>query len=110
MGRKIAIVSGKGGVGKTTITSGLGLALAKSGYGVCLIDLDVGLNNLDVMLGLPNSNVSSLEKSLEFITDLSPEHIVFYANEVVSKGWSRDMLRHAHSTVCCSTVLTMKKV
>ena len=26
---------------------------------------------------------------------LSPEHIVFYANEVVSKGWSRDMLRHA---------------
>ena len=27
--------------------------------------------------------------------DLSPEHVVFYANEVVSKGWSRDMLRHA---------------
>ena len=27
--------------------------------------------------------------------DLSPKHIVFYANEVVSKGWSRDMLRHA---------------
>ena len=27
--------------------------------------------------------------------NLSPEHIVFYANEVVSKGWSRDMLRHA---------------
>ncbi|MBR0334497.1 MAG: hypothetical protein IIX13_06155 [Bacteroidales bacterium] len=27
--------------------------------------------------------------------DLSPEHIVFYANVVVYKGWSRDMLRHA---------------
>ena len=27
--------------------------------------------------------------------NLSPEHVVFYANEVVSKGWSRDMLRHA---------------
>ena len=27
--------------------------------------------------------------------DLSPEHVVFYANEVVAKGWSRDMLRHA---------------
>lgn len=27
--------------------------------------------------------------------DLSPEYIVFYANEVVSKGWSRDMLKHA---------------
>lgn len=27
--------------------------------------------------------------------DLSPEHVVFYANEVVAKGWSQDMLRHA---------------
>ena len=27
--------------------------------------------------------------------DLSPEYVVFYANEVVAKGWSRDMLRHA---------------
>ncbi len=27
--------------------------------------------------------------------DLSPEHVAFYANEVVAKGWSRDMLRHA---------------
>ena len=27
--------------------------------------------------------------------DLSPEYIVFYANEVYAKGWSRDMLRHA---------------
>lgn len=27
--------------------------------------------------------------------DLSPEHVIFYANEVVFKGWSRDMLRHA---------------
>ena len=27
--------------------------------------------------------------------DLSPEHVAFYVNEVVAKGWSRDMLRHA---------------
>lgn len=27
--------------------------------------------------------------------DLSPEHVAFYANEIVAKGWSRDMLRHA---------------
>lgn len=27
--------------------------------------------------------------------DLYPEYVVFYANEIVSKGWSRDMLRHA---------------
>ncbi len=60
MGRKICIVSGKGGVGKTTITCGLGLALAKNGNSVCLIDLDVGLNNLDVMLNLENKVVYDL--------------------------------------------------
>lgn len=30
--------------------------------------------------------------------DLNPEHILFYANEVVCKGWSREMLRHALKT------------
>ena len=50
MGRKIAIVSGKGGVGKTTIVAGIGKALARKGASVCLIDMDVGLNNLDVLL------------------------------------------------------------
>ena len=40
----------------------------------------LGFNNisLDIMLGLPNSSEKSLEKSLEFITDLEPEHISAY--------------------------------
>lgn len=65
MGRKIAVVSGKGGVGKTTIACGLGLALAKSGKSVCLIDLDVGLNNLDVLLGVENKVVYDLGDCIE---------------------------------------------
>lgn len=28
-------------------------------------------------------------------SNLTPEHIIFYSNEVCSKGWSRDMLHHA---------------
>lgn len=52
MTRKIVITSGKGGVGKTTITANLGTELAKSGERVCLIDADIGLKNLDVLLGL----------------------------------------------------------
>ncbi len=40
----------------------------------------LGFDNisLDIMLGLPNSNEKSLQKSLEFITDLNPEHISAY--------------------------------
>lgn len=57
MGRKIAVVSGKGGVGKTTIVAGLGMALAKVGANVCLVDLDIGLNNLDLLFNIENKIV-----------------------------------------------------
>ncbi len=52
--RKIVITSGKGGVGKTTVTANLGRALARLGQRVVLIDVDFGLNNLDVVMGLEN--------------------------------------------------------
>ncbi len=52
MARIIAVVSGKGGVGKTTVTANLGIILGGMGYKVTLIDADVGLNNLDIALGL----------------------------------------------------------
>ena len=52
MARVIVVTSGKGGVGKTTITANLGLHLASKNYRVCLIDMDIGLNNLDVVLNL----------------------------------------------------------
>ncbi|MBR1925491.1 MAG: septum site-determining protein MinD [Clostridia bacterium] len=51
MARKIVITSGKGGVGKTTICTGLGFSLAKMGYSVLLVDGDIGLNNLDILTG-----------------------------------------------------------
>lgn len=54
MAKKIVITSGKGGVGKTTITANLGICLADLGARVLLVDIDFGLNNLDVVLGLEN--------------------------------------------------------
>ena len=50
MSRVIVITSGKGGVGKTTITANLGTAIAQLGNKVCLIDADFGLRNLDLLL------------------------------------------------------------
>lgn len=54
MARKIVVASGKGGVGKTTVTVNLGISLAELGLRVVLIDADFGLNNLDVVLGVEN--------------------------------------------------------
>ena len=52
MGQCIAVVSGKGGTGKTSFTAGVGQALALSGLRVLCIDCDIGLRNLDLALGL----------------------------------------------------------
>ena len=52
MGQVIAVVSGKGGTGKTSLTAGVASALALEGKRVLCVDCDVGLRNLDLSLGL----------------------------------------------------------
>lgn len=51
-GQCIAVVSGKGGTGKTSLTAGVGTALALQGNRVLCVDCDIGLRNLDLALGL----------------------------------------------------------
>ena len=51
MGEAIVITSGKGGVGKSTLTANLGAVLAKQGKTVLVIDTNLGLRNLDLFLG-----------------------------------------------------------
>ena len=69
--RVIAITSGKGGVGKTSIVANLGYAFSKMGKKVLILDADLGLGNLDVLLGLaPKYNLSHVimeEKTIEDI-------------------------------------------
>lgn len=52
LGQCIAVVSGKGGTGKTSFVAGVGAALAIRGKRVLCVDCDVGLRNLDLALGL----------------------------------------------------------
>lgn len=51
-GLTVAVGSGKGGVGKTSLVANLALSLAKTGLAVTVLDGDLGLANLDVLLGL----------------------------------------------------------
>jgi flagellar biosynthesis protein FlhG len=48
----LAVTSGKGGVGKTSVAVNLALAWAQTGQRTCLLDGDLGLANVDVLLNL----------------------------------------------------------
>ena len=62
--RVILICSGKGGVGKTTLTANLGIALARLGERTAVLDADFGLRNLDLLLGLENRIVYTAQEVL----------------------------------------------
>ena len=59
MGEVFAVLSGKGGTGKTSVCSGVAAALAAEGKKVLCIDCDVGLRNLDISLGMSDCGALS---------------------------------------------------
>lgn len=81
----IAVTSGKGGVGKTTVAVNLALILAEAGHRTLLIDADLGLANVDVMLGLePGRHLGHL-----LLDDYSPADVAMEGPlglEVISGG------------------------
>lgn len=50
--RVIAVTSGKGGVGKSSLVVNLGITLRRLGKRVLIMDADLGLGNLDILLGM----------------------------------------------------------
>ncbi|MBN17734.1 MAG: ATP-binding protein [Euryarchaeota archaeon] len=54
IGHKIMVLSGKGGVGKSTVATGLALSLARQGKKVGILDIDITGPNIPKMLGIEN--------------------------------------------------------
>lgn len=65
MGKVIAVVSGKGGTGKTTAVGAIGSCLAAMGNSTLCVDCDSGLRNLDITLGMTGFAVSDLSRVID---------------------------------------------
>ena len=62
MGEVIAVLSGKGGTGKTSLCAAIAAALTESDKRVLCIDCDVGVRNLDIFLAMRDSDILSFEE------------------------------------------------
>lgn len=77
--KKIAITSGKGGVGKTNVVANLGVALSRMDMKVAILDADYGLGNIDILLGIePQLDISDLLKDTATL-----EQILIEKNELL---------------------------
>ncbi len=83
----IAIASGKGGVGKSTVTSNLAIALAKAGFKVGLLDADIFGPSIPIMLGTEDARpiATRTDDGRDLI-----EPIVNYGIKMLSIGYFVD--------------------
>lgn len=106
----IAVSSGKGGVGKTSLVVNLGIALSKIGKKVLLMDADLGLANVDIMLGITPQHtlfdVLEGHKSLQdiIITGVQGINIIpgcsgLFATDNISRLQKQNLLQEMSSCI-----------
>ena len=99
--RVITVTSGKGGVGKSSVSINLALQFRKQGKSVIIFDADFGLANIEVMIGaIPKYNLADMifrGKTFKDIIVEGPEGIGFISGGSGIAGMSnlsRDYLNY----------------
>ena len=102
----IAVTSGKGGVGKSTISANLGYVLHSLGFKVGIFDADIGLANLDVILRVNAKKnilhvlkgeaefkeiIIEIEKDFYLIPGESGDEILKYSDEFMFDKFATDL-------------------
>lgn len=95
--RIIALTAGKGGVGKTTMTSNLGVALTKMGFKVCVIDANFTAPDLAIHFGLnPDTTIWEVLQNKEPIDNAIYEHdcgLHIIPGNTVAEKFSKDIYK-----------------
>ncbi|MGB3569760.1 MAG: MinD/ParA family protein [Priestia megaterium] len=99
--KTLAVLSGKGGVGKSNLSLNLSLALTKQKQRVLLFDMDIGMGNIDILIGQTASYtmVDLLEKklSIQQIVKKGPQNLAYVAGGTGISSvfeWSPSDLAH----------------
>ncbi len=79
--KTLAVISGKGGVGKSNFSLNFAISLAQKGKKVLLFDMDIGMGNIDILMGQHSeySIIDFFERGLSLaeIMTIGPEQVAF---------------------------------
>ncbi|RSK27045.1 MinD/ParA family protein [Bacillus sp. HMF5848] len=96
--KAIAVISGKGGVGKSNFALNFSLSLAKKGQRVLLFDMDIGMGNIDILMGVSPENtivdIFTKQMSIHDIIKKGPHNLSYVAGGTgFSKIFSFDSMK-----------------